>query len=180
MAWLLSLKLSTKYASLQKSTKMIRSLILVLLLFSFGTNAMGQNLGSIQRGQRGYSPPAQNRPAGEPEPPDVYLLSQERADMYQEILQIDDFQKEVLKTFLKDHYAKTSAIAFDENLKFENKQKGINAEKKILEKNLLDVFSKEQTESIMSEEQFGSKTKEYKKEKKKEKKRKKKKEKDDG
>ena len=95
--------------------------------------------------------------------------------MYQELLSIDDFQKEVLKTFLKDYYGATSEIAFDTNLKFDNKQKGINDQKKLLEKNLSNVFSEEQVEIIMTEEQFGSKSKEFKKEQKKEKKKQKKK-----
>ncbi len=159
---------------------MIRSLLIAVLLFSLGGNAIGQNLGSIQRGQRGYSPPAPDRPAGEPAPPDVFLLSQERANLYQELIGIDDFQKEVLKSFLQEYYSKTSAIAFDVNLKFDEKQKGINAEKKTLEKNLLSVFSQEQTDAIISEEEFGAKSKELKKEKKKEKKRKRKKEKNNG
>jgi len=45
----------------------------------------------------------------------------------------------------------------------------------LLEKKLLEVFSKEQVETIMTEEQFGSKFRELKKEKRKEKKQKKRK-----
>ncbi len=159
----------------------MKSLLLVLLCaISFVFEGTSQNVGNqfIQPGQAGYSPGPRTREAGEPAPPDVNILSQERADMYQEILSIDDFQKEVLKTFLKDYYGKSSAIAFDVNLKFEDKQKAINQEKKTLEKNLLDVFSPDQVEAILNEEQFGSKTKEYKKEKKKEKRKKRKKNKD--
>lgn len=159
---------------------MIKSLVLAIILLSFGTNVIGQNLGSVQRGQRGYSPTQKNVQAGEPEPPDVYVLSQERADIYQEILGIDDFQKEVLKSFLKDHYEKTSAIGFDENIKFDEKLKRINSEKAILEKNLLNVFSEEQTEIILSEEKFGTETRKVKQDKKKEKRKKKKKKKDNG
>ena len=147
---------------------------LILLSFSIGQTVLGQNLGAAQRGQRGFSPNVPNTAQANPEPPDVNLLSQERADMYQEILEIDDFQKEVLKTFLKDYYGATSEIGFDTNLKFEDKQKGINDQKKILEKNLSNVFSEEQVEIVMTEEQFGSKSKELKKEKKKEKRKKKK------
>ncbi len=154
---------------------MKRVLFFILLSCSIGHTLIGQNLGSIQRGQRGYTPNAPNPVQGNPEPPDVNLLSQERADLYQELLSIDDFQKEVLKTFLKDYYGATSEIAFDTNLKFDNKQKGINDQKKLLEKNLSNVFSEEQVEIIMTEEQFGSKSKEFKKEQKKEKKKQKKK-----
>lgn len=177
MVWLLSLKLSTKYASLQKIYFMKPLPLLVICFFCFVFTGIGQNVGNqfIQPGQAGYSPGPRTREAGEPEPPDVNILSQERADMYQELLGIDSFQKEVLKTFLKGYYTKSSAIAFDENLKFDQKQQQINLEKKNLEKNLLDVFPQAQVQAILDEEQFGSKTKEYKKEKRKEKKRKKKK-----
>lgn len=159
---------------------MIKALVLTLMLFSFGSELIGQNLNSVARGQRGYTPERTNLQTGEPEPPDVHVLSQERADIYQQILGIDDFQKEVLKSFLKEHYQKTSEIGFDVNLKFDEKLKKINAEKKILEKNLLDVFSKDQTETILSEEKFGTETKKVKKEKKKEKRKKRKEDKDNG
>lgn len=161
----------------------MRTILLSLLCsFCFISVGLSQNVGNqfIQPGQAGYSPAPRTPEAGEPEPPDVNILSQERADLYQEILQIDDFQKEVLKMFLKDYYTKSSAIAFDANLKFDDKQKAINAEKKLLEKNLSDVFTPEQVEILMTEEQFGSRTKELKKEKKKEKRKKKKQDKNNG
>ncbi len=151
-------------------------IFLVFFFFSFGHSLVAQNgWNRPQRGERGYSPPARVPNAVEPESPDPIILSQERADMYQKLLGIDNFQKEVLKNFLRDHYSKTSTIAFDKDLKFDDKQKAINQEKKTLEKNLLDVFSADQVEAILNEEQFGSKTKEYKKEKKKEKRKKRKK-----
>jgi hypothetical protein len=138
-----------------------------------GYTMIGQALGGNQRNPRALS--SQNTiPTSAPEPPDVNLLSQERANMYQEILKIDNFQKEVLKTFLKDYYRKTSDIAFNVNLKFDERQKRIGDQKKLLEKNLAGVFSEEQVKAVMTEEQFGSKSKELKKEKKKDKKRKKK------
>jgi len=152
---------------------MKRILFLTLLTCSMGYNMIGQALGGNPRNQRVLNQTS-SIPASTPTPPDVNLLSQERADMYQEILKIDDFQKEVLKTFLKDYYGKTSDIAFDTNLKYDEKQKRIGDEKKLLEKTLGDIFSEDQVKAIMTEEQFGSKSKELKKEKKKEKKRRKK------
>ncbi len=153
---------------------MIKSFIILVFFCCIATNLLGQNYGVPQRGQRGYSPPPRTTEATEPTPPDVFLLSQERANMYQELMTLDNFQKEILKSFLQDYYKKTSSIAFDANLKIEDKQKGVNAEKKVLEKKLLDIFSVEQVEIIMTEEQFGTKSKEFKKEKRKEEKKKRK------
>ena len=97
-------------------------LFLILLSCSIGSSMIAQNLGSIQRGQRGYTPNAPNPVAGEPEPPDVNLLSQERADMYQDILSIDDFQKEVLKTFCKYVVYNSGAFSFWKNLTVRDKR----------------------------------------------------------
>lgn len=159
---------------------MIKSIVLSILLCALGANVIGQNIGNnTQRGQLRSSAIPAGTQTSQPEKPDVNLLSQEKADMYQEILQVDDFQKEVLKTFLKEHYQKVTVLSFDETLKLEDKLKGVSASRKALEKSLLGVFSAEQTKIIMTEEDSGTKERELKKEKKKEKKKKKKKKKKD-
>lgn len=159
---------------------MINKLILAIIFCFLGSNLISQTLGGNQRGlrnQRGFDPTPQNIQPNENTPPDVNLLSQEKANLYQEILSIDDFQKEVLKMFFHNYYTKSSMIAFDKNLQLDNKQTKISAEKKLLEKKLLEVFTLEQVETIMTEEQFGSKYREINKKKKKEKRNKRKKEK---
>ena len=157
---------------------MINKLILAITLCVLGNNLIGQTLGGNQRGlrnQQGFNPINQSIEPNESTPPDVNLLSQEKADFYQGILSIDDFQKEVLKMFLSDYYTKSSAVAYDNNLQLDDKQGKISIEKELLEKKLLEVFSQEQVKTIMTEEQFGSKFRKIKKEKKRKKKRKKKK-----
>ena len=158
-------------------------LFALIFLIAGSSTIYAQNLGSIQRGQRGYSPPARQQDAGEPEKPDVNLLSIERADMYQEILDIDVFTKEVLKSYLKDYYTATVNIGYDENLKFDAKRELINAERKKFENSLKEVFTEEQVEKILTEEEFGKEKKKYDKEKRQEKRKKKKRKKnndDDG
>ncbi|MFT5892618.1 MAG: hypothetical protein ACI9Y7_002730 [Dokdonia sp.] len=150
-------------------------IVFALVLF-LGTLSVGaQNLGNIQRGQRGYSPAARPTEAGEPEKPDVNQLSIEKATLYKEVLGIDVFQKEVLRTYLKDYYRARVDIDYNPDLKFEDKQTLINVEQKKFEKALKEVFTDDQVEQILMEEQFGNRAKEKKKEAKKEKKKKRKK-----
>lgn len=155
-------------------------LLVVLFLIAGTTVSNAQNLGSVQRGQRGYSPPPRQPDAGEPEKPDANLLSIERADMYQKILDIDVFTKEVLKSYLRDYYVATVNIGYNPDLKFEEKREQINAERKKFEVSLKEVFTDEQVEKILTEEEFGKEEKKIEKEKRKGKRNKKRKKTDDG
>lgn len=156
-------------------SSLMRIRLFTILFLAFGMSAMSaQNLNNIQRGQRGYSPPAQQRDAGEPAKPDANVLSIERADMYQGILDIDVFTKEVLKSYLKDYYSATIDIGYNADLKFEDKRELINAERKKFEKSLKEVFTDEQVEKILTEEEFGKEKKKYDKEKRQEKRKRKK------
>lgn len=150
-------------------------IVFALVLFLGTLSIDAQNLGSIQRGQRGYSPSSRPPEAGEPAKPDVNQLSLDKANLYKEILGIDVFEKEVLRTYLKDYYRARVDIDYNPDLKYEDKRELINLEEKKFEKALKEVFSEEQIEKILLEEQFGNKAKEKKKEDKKEKKKKKKK-----
>ncbi|MEP0265719.1 hypothetical protein [Dokdonia sp.] len=150
-------------------------IVFALVLFIGTLSVDAQNLGNIQRGQRGYSPSARPAEAGEPEKPDVNQLSLDKASLYKDILGIDVFEKEVLRTYLKDYYRARVDIDYNPDLKFDEKRELINVEQKKFEKALKEVFSEEQVEKILLEEQFGNKAKEKKKEDKKEKKKKRKK-----
>lgn len=149
-------------------------LILMIFLVAGSTAMSAQNLNQIQRGQRGYSPPPRQQDAGEPEKPDANVLSIERSEMYQGILEIDVFTKEVLKSYLKDYYQATIDIGYNPDLKFEDKRELINAERKKFEASLKEVFTEEQVEKILTEEEFGKETKKFEKEKRQEKRKKKK------
>lgn len=153
--------------------KHIAVFVFALFLGVFSVEAQSYRL--PQRGERGYSPPPRASVAVEPDKPDVNQLSLDKATFYKEMLGIDVFQKEVLRTYLKDYYSARVQIDFDSNLKYEDKQKLINVEQKKFEKSLNEVFTEEQVEQVLLEEQFGNRAKEAKKEAKKEKKRKKKK-----
>ena len=160
---------------MQKLSTMIVQRILIVICLLSVTLVSAQNVGGIARGQRGYSPTPPAQEAGEPEKPDVNLLSIERANMYQELLGIDGFTKEVLKKYLQDYYDATSSIGYNANLKFEEKSQLINGERKKFETSLKEVFTDEQVEKILTEEEFGNGEKKLKKESRKEKRKKKKK-----
>lgn len=147
--------------------------IVFALLIFLGTFSMeAQNVSGIAPGQRGYSPAPRATEAGEPEKPDVNQLSIEKATLYKEILGIDVFQKEVLRTYLKDYYRARVDVDYNPELKFEDKQKLINAEQKKFEEALKEVFTEDQVEQILTEEQFGNRAKEKKKKEKKQKRKK--------
>ncbi|WP_299683700.1 hypothetical protein [uncultured Dokdonia sp.] len=153
----------------------MKHIIVVALVFFFGILSLqAQDISRIQRGQRGYSPAPRQLDAGEPEKPDVNELSIEKAAFYQQMLEIDPFEKEVLRTYLKDYYTARVEIDFNPDLKFEDKQKQINDEQKKFEKSLKEVFTVEQVEQILLEERFGNRAKEAKKEAKQTKKKKRK------
>ena len=148
---------------------------LFLFFIVFTTGLVAQQLGGVQRGTRGYTPPPRTPEAGNPEKPDPNVLSIERADMYQELMGLDLFTKEVLKSYLKDYYTQVSVIGFDSDLKYEAKVEMINLERKKFEKSLKEAFTEEQVEQILTEEEFGAGKKKLDKEKRQEKRKKKKK-----
>lgn len=151
-------------------TMILKRILIIVCLLNL-TLLSAQNLGGVARGQRGYSPSPTAPDAGEPEKPDINLLTIERADMYQKLLGLDVFTKEVLKSYLKDYYSTTSNIGYNADIKFDEKRQLINAERKKFEKSLGEVFTEEQVEKILTEEEFGQGEKKLNKETRKEKKR---------
>ena len=89
--------------------------------------------------------------------------------MYAELLGVDVFTKEVLKSYLKDYYATAINISYDQEMPLKDKQEKIELEKKKLEKSLGDIFNEEQVERIMKEEASNTEGKKYKKEQRKKK-----------
>lgn len=138
-----------------------------MLLFGTFTTSIAQNLGSVQRGQRGYTPPPRAIEAGEPEKPDINIIAQEKATLYAEKLNIDAFKKEVLKSYLKDFYREKIDISYNPDLKLEEKQPLIIVANNKFEKRLTEILDADQIETLLSIEQLGMRPKEEKKKKKK-------------
>lgn len=159
------------------SMKTLQQFVCILFLLGTITSSLAQNLGSIQRGQRGYTPPPRALEAGEPEKPDVNIMAQENATRYAQELNMDAFKKEVLKSYLKDFYREKIDISYNPELKFDEKQPLIIAANNKFEKRLIEILDADQIETLLSFEQLGLKPKDEKKDKKKKKKKKRKKDK---
>jgi len=155
--------------------RFIQIMMLLLVLGISSTTIAQVSPFAPERGQRGYTPPPKYSGPQSPEKPDVMLLSQSRADFYEEELGIDAFEKEVLKTYLKNYYTETVAIEFDEKLKFEDKAERLVVHKVALETELQSFLNNEQVSFILDNERVGGTAKSAKKSKKKKKKKKKKK-----
>ena len=156
-----------------KQIQFLPTCLAVMLLLLVTSTATAQNLGSIQRGQRGYTPPPRAIEAGEPEKPDTNLMAQEKAAIYAEALQIDAFKKEVLRSYLEDYYKEKIDISYNPELKYDEKQPLLNAASKKYEERLVEVFDQEQINQLLAYEEIG--VGDDKKESKKKKKRKKRK-----
>tara|TARA_R110002051_G_scaffold3333_1_gene18054 strand:+ start:60804 stop:61322 length:519 start_codon:yes stop_codon:yes gene_type:complete len=157
------------------SMKALQKSVCILVLLGTFTTSIAQNLGSVQRGQRGYTPPPRALEAGEPEKPDVIVMAQASATRYAQELKIDAFKKEVLKSYLKDFYREKVDIAYNPELKFDEKQPMIIEANARFEKKLVEILNAEQIGTLMSYEQLGVKPNDDKKDTKKKKRKKRKK-----
>ena len=151
------------------SMKALQKTVCILFLLGTITTSVAQNLNSIQRGQRGYTPPPRALEAGEPEKPDVNVMAQENATHYAQELNIDAFKKEVLKSYLKDFYREKIDITYNPELKFNEKQPLIIEANSRFEKRLVEILNADQIEALISYEQLGITPKDDKKDKKKKK-----------
>lgn len=151
------------------SMKALQKTVCILILLGTFTTSVAQNLNSIQRGQRGYTPPPRALEAGEPEKPDVNVMAQENATRYAQELNIDAFKKEVLKSYLKDFYREKIDVTYNPELKFDEKQPLIIEANTRFEKRLVEILNADQIEALISYEQLGMTPKDDKKDKKKKK-----------
>ena len=132
--------------------------LLFLLFVVFEAQAQqgyGSQYGTSGR-QRSSIPQAGAGTNAEPERPDANLISAERADMYAELLEVDVFTKEVLKSYLNDYYEMAINVSFDKEMLVEDKRKAIEVGKKKLEKSLGDILNEEQVGRVMTEEESGA------------------------
>lgn len=157
------------------SMKALQKSVCILFLLGTFTTSIAQNLGSVQRGQRGYTPPPRALEAGEPEKPDVTVMAQENATRYAQELNIDAFKKEVLKSYLKDFYREKIDISYNTELKFDDKQPLLIEANTRFEKKLTEILNADQIGALMSYEQMGIKPNDDKKDNKKKKRKKRKK-----
>ncbi len=110
-----------------------------------------------QRGERGYIPPPKQIPVKEIERPEINAYSEERAVYFSEQLGFDAFQKEVLKTYLKNYYTAKHDVEFNPDLKYNEKLPLISKHQESFRQELITFLKPEQVTFIMKEEHSGSK-----------------------
>lgn len=148
--------------------------VMMLCLVSVEAQGFGGQSGTNFSGRgRRLVPSTPGVAASYNEKPDANILSIERANMYEELLGLDVFTKEVLKSYLKDHYTKLIQIQFDEESPLEERKKSVETQKKEFKSLLDDFLPEEQVERLIIEEETGNAEKKVKKQKKERKKKRK-------
>ncbi len=157
----------------------MKTVILSTIFLLLSISTITAQFNNQRGGRRSVAPPPQSQGQLEPEKPDVNLLSIDKANMYQELLGLDVFSKEVLKSYIKDYYAAAVEISFNEDLTLDDKRERAALERKKFENNLKQAFTEEQVQKIMIEEESGQGQKSLEKKKRKKKRKNKKNKKSD-
>ena len=102
------------------------SIILTILITisSFGS-LEAQNLNSIQRGQRGYSPPPMERPQGAISIKNTVDQVDEKMELYAVEFSLDAFEKAVMKNYLVEFETEKMTLLENENIAYDVKQQSI-------------------------------------------------------
>ena len=103
---------------------------------------------------------------------DPAVLSLDRASVYEELLQIDVFTKEVLRSYLENYYTSLLKIQDDEKMIMDEKRKAAASEQKKFEELLSNLLSQEQVTLLIADEESGRTQKQVDKKKKEERKKK--------
>ncbi|NQX78174.1 hypothetical protein [Gilvibacter sp.] len=136
-------------------------LITILIFGSLGT-AAAQNLGQIQRGQRGYVPPPLPRDQGAIAIEDTLEDIDEKMDLYETEFELDAFEKAVVKNYIVEYEKEKMGIMADESITYDVKQQSYKKLDEKLSGNLVTVLTEEQV-ARFGELHFGDKKKKKKK-----------------
>jgi len=139
----------------------------------FENPTFAQDVYRIQRGQRGYTPPPTPiKTSHYDEKRDANSIANEQLPVYAEALQLDDFQKELVKNMIVDHYTKREVIRTNYEMNFGDKQDAYVKLEEEFHRELSTVLSEEQVAAFKKVEFLDNK--EQRKEEKRKKKKKKK------
>ena len=137
----------------------MRYFIILMMLFPLiSVSAQGYSNGTDFSGRgRSLVPQTPGTPPSYSERPDANLISIERAGMYEELLSLDSFTTEVLKSYLKDHYTKLIEIQFDDQTSsLEVRRENVEKQKKDFKSLLDDFLPEDQVAQIITEEETGN------------------------
>jgi hypothetical protein len=99
-------------------------LAILLTMGSFGS-LEAQNLNSIQRGQRGYSPPPLDRQQGAISIENSVEQVDEKMELYGIEFSLDAFEKAVMKNYLVEFETEKMAILENETIAYDIKQQSV-------------------------------------------------------
>lgn len=150
-----------------KTSRIVVLVFGLMMSFQFIT---AQNLGQIQRGQRGYVPPSKFNSGPYIDKVDPYETTSIVLEKCTNEFKLDAFQSEILKGMLITKFEKHNAILEDENNTRDSRKTKLTALENQFLKDLNQVFTKEQIKDY--QHLNFEETKEDKKKKKKERKRK--------
>lgn len=121
-----------------------KSLILCgMLILGMGASLEAQNLGRVQRGQRGYTPPPLQTGDKKMYIEDELADIDTKMDIYQAELQLDEFEKAVMKNMIIDYETQRKAMLQDETIEYQKKMEQVEKYKEALRKEL-EVFLTEE------------------------------------
>lgn len=112
-----------------------------MLIFG-GTYA--QQIGGIQRGQRGYVPPPVAREQGAMAIDDTLKDIDEKMDFYATEFELDAFEKAVVKNYIVEYETEKMTLLANENIEYEVKQQSVLKLNDKLSANLATMLSEDQ------------------------------------
>jgi len=126
-----------------------RLVIIIILLTLTANTVMAQGLYRNQRGQRGYTPPPKPLEVNAYDKKmDANAIANAQLPTYSEVLKLDDFQKELVKNILIDHFTKREVLRTDFGLSFGDKQDAYTKLDEELHTELATILSPEQVEAF--------------------------------
>ena len=129
---------------------------------------IAQNLGRIQRGQRGYTPPPTYIEASNPTLANAIDVANEKMPVYIEKFKLDDFEAAVFKNMLVGHETKMKAINENPSLDYYTRQEVLTKQLDAFLIELKTILSPEEIlefPTIQFDKRIGKKKKKKKKKK---------------
>ena len=122
--------------------------ILLLLILTLSPMIHAQQINGMQRGQRGFTPPARDSQASFVKLKDPAEETNRMIAKCEEALQIDDFQKEILKNIMMKKLEDDNAILSEKDITSDVRRKNLDSRNKVFYIELESILSLEQVEKF--------------------------------
>ena len=114
------------------------------LVLGTAFTAFGQNLGQVQRGQRGYIPPPLPRDQGAIAIENTLEGLDEKMDLYETEFELDAFEKAVVKNYIVEYETEKMELLQNEQISYDVKQQTILKLNDKLSGNLSTMMTEDQ------------------------------------